>query len=275
MDKIKILLLNDKAIVVYSKILRSILAIGITYVIFRMITALAKKVISRSEKTSDDRKMKTVTSVVRSLFKYLFYILVFIQVLYIFDVNKSFTLSLSGAVALAVGLGAQDLIKDIIAGVFIMIEDKFNVGDTVIIHDYEGYVEALGLRVTKIRGYDGSLKIINNSSLTELINRSKGSQRAVAKLRMNYGTDISVIEDFLRKMKKPLKKKCPYMSREPYIFAIEMLPSSIELTVVSWVEQGGNWVNLEYQMKSLFVKAYNSKELESTGFKVVLDMEDI
>ena len=92
---------------------------------------------------------------------------------------------------------------------------------------------------------------------------------------MNYGTDISVIENFLRKMKKPLKKKCPYMSREPYIFAIEMLPSSIELTVVSWVEQGGNWVNLEYQMKSLFVKAYNSKELESTGFKVVLDMEDI
>lgn len=275
MDKIKILLLNDKAIVVYSKILRSILAIGITYVIFRMITALAKKVISKNEKTSDDRKMKTVTSVVRSLFKYLFYILVFIQVLYIFDVNKSFTLSLSGAVALAVGLGAQDLIKDIIAGVFIMIEDKFNVGDTVIIHDYEGYVEALGLRVTKIRGYDGSLKIINNSSLTELINRSKGSQRAVAKLRMNYGTDISVIEDFLRKMKKPLKEKCPYMSREPYIFAIEMLPSSIELTVVSWVEQGGNWVNLEYQMKSLFVKAYNSKELESTGFKVVLDMEDI
>lgn len=275
MDKIKALLLNDKAIVVYSKILRSILAIGITYVIFRMITALAKKVISKNEKTSDDRKMKTVTSVVRSLFKYLFYILVFIQVLYIFDVNKSFTLSLSGAVALAVGLGAQDLIKDIIAGVFIMIEDKFNVGDTVIIHDYEGYVEALGLRVTKIRGYDGSLKIINNSSLTELINRSKGSQRAVAKLRMNYGTDISVIEDFLRKMKKPLKEKCPYMSRAPYIFAIEMLPSSIELTVVSWVEQGGNWVNLEYQMKSLFVKAYNSKELESTGFKVVLDMEDI
>ncbi len=275
MDKIKILLLNDKAIVVYSKILRSILAIGITYVIFRMITALAKKLISKNKKTSDDRKMKTVTSVIRSLFKYLFYILVFIQVLYIFDVNKSFTLSLSGAVALAVGLGAQDLIKDIIAGVFIMIEDKFNVGDTVIIHDYEGYVEALGLRVTKIRGYDGSLKIINNSSLTELINRSKGSQRAVAKLRMNYGTDISVIEDFLRKMKKPLKEKCPYMSREPYIFAIEMLPSSIELTVVSWVEQGGNWVNLEYQMKSLFVKAYNSKELESTGFKVVLDMEDI
>lgn len=275
MDKIKILLLNDKAIVVYSKILRSILAIGITYVIFRMITALAKKLISKNKKTSDDRKMKTVTSVIRSLFKYLFYILVFIQVLYIFDVNKSFTLSLSGAVALAVGLGAQDLIKDIIAGVFIMIEDKFNVGDTVIIHDYEGYVEALGLRVTKIRGYDGSLKIINNSSLTELINRSKGSQRAVAKLRMNYGMDISVIEDFLRKMKKPLKEKCPYMSREPYIFAIEMLPSSIELTVVSWVEQGGNWVNLEYQMKSLFVKAYNSKELESTGFKVVLDMEDI
>lgn len=275
MDKIKILLLNDKAIVVYSKILRSILAIGITYVIFRMITALAKKLISKNKKTSDDRKMKTVTSVIRSLFKYLFYILVFIQVLYIFDVNKSFTLSLSGAVALAVGLGAQDLIKDIIAGVFIMIEDKFNVGDTVIIHDYEGYVEALGLRVTKIRGYDGSLKIINNSSLTELINRSKGSQRAVAKLRMNYGTDISVIEDFLRKMKKPLKEKCPYMLREPYIFAIEMLPSSIELTVVSWVEQGGNWVNLEYQMKSLFVKAYNSKELESTGFKVVLDMEDI
>lgn len=275
MDKIKTLLLNDKAIVVYSKILRSILAIGITYVIFRMITALAKKLISKNKKTSDDRKMKTVTSVIRSLFKYLFYILVFIQVLYIFDVNKSFTLSLSGAVALAVGLGAQDLIKDIIAGVFIMIEDKFNVGDTVIIHDYEGYVEALGLRVTKIRGYDGSLKIINNSSLTELINRSKGSQRAVAKLRMNYGTDISVIEDFLRKMKKPLKEKCPYMSREPYIFAIEMLPSSIELTVVSWVEQGGNWVNLEYQMKSLFVKAYNSKELESTGFKVVLDMEDI
>ena len=66
MDKIKILLLNDKAIVVYSKILRSILAIGITYVIFRMITALAKKLISKNKKTSDDRKMKTVTSVIRS-----------------------------------------------------------------------------------------------------------------------------------------------------------------------------------------------------------------
>ena len=88
-------------------------------------------------------------------------------------------LGAAGVVGLAVGFGAQSLIKDFFAGFMILLEDQYNVGDTVKIGETSGTVERLTLRMTLIRALDGSLTIIPNGTITTVSNFSKDWSRAV------------------------------------------------------------------------------------------------
>src|SRR6185369_5018239 len=88
-------------------------------------------------------------------------------------------LASAGVVGIAVGLGAQSLIKDFFAGLLILLEDQYSVGDTVKIGDTNGTVELLTLRVTRVRGLDGSLTMIPNGAINAVVNYSKGWSRVV------------------------------------------------------------------------------------------------
>jgi small conductance mechanosensitive channel len=83
-------------------------------------------------------------------------------------------LAAAGVLGIAVGFGAQTLVKDIITGFFLLFENQFSVGETVTVDGFTGTVEELGLRSTKIRGEAGELLTIPNGSITKVINRSRG-----------------------------------------------------------------------------------------------------
>ena len=116
--------------------------------------------------------------------------------LYLLGVDAANLLASAGILSLVIGLGAQSLIKDILAGIFIVFEGEFRVGDIVTIGGFRGTVTDIGLRTTKITG-DGNVKIFNNSEISGVINMTKETSVAATTITLSYNTDISYLDEVL------------------------------------------------------------------------------
>jgi moderate conductance mechanosensitive channel len=99
-------------------------------------------------------------------------------------------LTLAGIGGVAVGFGSQSLIKDIINGFFILFEDQYSVGDQITIDGKGGIVESIGLRLTKIRDFNGDLHTIPNGSITKVTNHSRGDIRIMVDVDISRSSDI-------------------------------------------------------------------------------------
>lgn len=100
----------------------------------------------------------------------------------------------AGVAGLAIGFGAQSLVKDVISGFFIIFEDQFSVGDYVVVSKAEGTVEEIGLRTTKIKSWTGERHVIPNGNITEVINYSVHNGLAVVDINIPYESNIEEVE---------------------------------------------------------------------------------
>jgi moderate conductance mechanosensitive channel len=136
-------------------------------------------------------------------------------------------LASAGVVGIAVGFGAQSLIKDIFSGFLILLEDHYSVGDTVKIGDVTGTVEHLTLRLTRIRGMDGSLTSIPNGSITIVSNLSKDWSRVVLDVEVSTSEDVDRAMDLLFDTAKQMKEEMPGdILEEPSMLGIDKLSST-------------------------------------------------
>jgi small conductance mechanosensitive channel len=129
---------------------------------------LISGLIGRIPGTWNERRTKTLRGVIQNLLRYALYFVGVIMILSELNVNTGSILAGVGVVGLAVGIGAQSLVKDVVNGFFILFEDQFAVGDYVNIAGVTGTVEDMGLRVTKIREATGDLHIISNGEITQV-----------------------------------------------------------------------------------------------------------
>ena len=142
---------------------------------------------------------ETVGHLLLSVIKYGSAIGMLFYCLYLFGMDAKSLLASAGVLSLVIGLGATSLIKDIIAGVFIVFEGEFRVGDIVTIDGYRGTVMDIGLRTTKILGPDGNIKIYNNSEISGVLNMTKEASIAMCTISIEYGQDIDYVEEILRR----------------------------------------------------------------------------
>ena len=160
-----------------KRILNSIIFVIIVFVIYfilmRMIKMFFKRADRKKMNTEQKYKIQTILQMVSSFLKYALLILVILVVLANFGVNVVSLLAGIGILAVILGLAFQDMIKDVISGVVIIIEDQFKVGDTVEIDDFKGEVSRVGLKTTEITGKSGEIKIVSNRNMDGLVNYSK------------------------------------------------------------------------------------------------------
>lgn len=168
------------AIMAFAAILISLFRIPV-----RLITALLG---TRGE---------TIGHLLLSVIKYGGTLGTFFFCLFLVGIDSSSLLASAGILSLVVGLGAQSLIKDIIAGIFIVFEGEFRVGDIVTIGNYRGTVMDIGLRTTKILGPDGNIKIYNNSEISGVLNMTQEKSYAMCNVAIEYGQDIEYVEAVL------------------------------------------------------------------------------
>ena len=165
----------------------AILAIQLLRVPVRILTALMG---ARGE---------TIAHLLLSVAKYGGTIGAVFYCMYLLGTDPGSLLASAGILSLVIGLGAQSLIKDILAGIFIVFEGEFRVGDIVTINNYRGTVMDIGLRTTKIMAPDGNIKIYNNSDITGVLNMTKQTSTAIARISIEYGQDIDYVEAVLER----------------------------------------------------------------------------
>ena len=153
--------------------------------------------------------------------------------LYLLGMDSHNLLASAGILSLIIGLGAQSLIKDILAGIFIVFEGEFRVGDIVTISGFRGTVMDIGLRTTKIQSADGNIKIYNNSEISGVLNMTKEASLASAAISIDYGQDIDYVEAVLQRELPKLKSKNPYLLSVPEYLGITALgDSGVEIKVI-------------------------------------------
>lgn len=153
--------------------------------------------------------------------------------LFLLGLDATSLLASAGILSLVIGLGAQSLIKDILAGIFIVFEGEFRVGDIVTINDFRGTVMDIGLRTTKIMGVGGNIKIYNNSDISGVLNMTKEASIASCTISIEYGQDIDYVEAVLRRDLPKLREKNPKILEDPEYLGVSNLGSSgVDLLII-------------------------------------------
>jgi len=137
------------------------------------------------------QRARTLGSVLRSLCSAVVGIIATIMVLGEFGVDLAPILASAGIVGIAIGFGAQNLVKDFLSGMFMLLEDQYGVGDIVDVGQASGTVETVGLRITTLRDVNGTLWYVRNGEILRVGNKSQGFAVAVVDVPVAHGTDVT------------------------------------------------------------------------------------
>ena len=159
---------------------------------------------------------KTVVTLLDGLVKYACAIAIIIFVLQALGVNATAIFASVGILTLVIGLGCQSLIADVVAGMFIIFEDEYNVGEIITIGDFRGTVTEIGIRATKILDAAGNIKIINNSDISNVINMSRELSLAIVDCEFPYDVPIEVVEGLLKDNFDNFRENIPAIIEGPY-----------------------------------------------------------
>lgn len=203
-------------------------------------------------------KGETICRLIRSFVKYAAVIGIIYYCLSLFGVDTTTLLASAGILTLVVGLGAKTLISDIIAGLFIIFEGEFAVGDIVTIGDWRGTVQEIGVRTTKIVDGGDNVKIISNSDVSGVINMTRRNSYCAIEIGIDYGESLEKVENILKKELPDIKRRLPAIKEGPYYKGVVSLgDNSVNIKIVAKCAEKDRAqlaMDMNRQMKLLFDK---------------------
>jgi moderate conductance mechanosensitive channel len=183
---------------------------------------------------TSERREATLEKLIDSILSYVVYFISFLMILSVLTIDVKALLAGAGIVGLAVGFGAQNLVKDILSGFFIIFEDQFSVGDHIRVGQFEGNVEAIGLRITKIKSWTGELHILPNGSITQVTNYSLNNSVAVVDIGIAYKEDIERAEKVISELLEKMPEQYEEIVKVPELLGVQnMGPSEVVLRIIA------------------------------------------
>lgn len=182
-------IINDLLSLV-PKIISAIRIITIALLILTIVLTVLYRIFKKNSREI------TVIRLVGSILKVVTIAVIVIMVLAVWGINTTALITGAGVLTLVVGLGMQSLIGDVVAGLFIVFENEFNVGDIVTIGDFRGTVVEIGIRTTKLEAL-GNIKIINNSDIRGVLNQTLKPSTAVSLIDIEYGDSLPKVEKII------------------------------------------------------------------------------
>ena len=172
------------------------------------------------------KKGRTISRLLVSFFKWVIALTALFFIMDAWGANTTTMLASAGVVTLIIGLGSQSLVADILAGIFIVFEGEFQVGDIVIIDGWRGEVKEIGIRTTKLIDAGYNIKIVNNSEIKTIINQTQELSLAKAYVSVSYGARIEKIEAVIADNLESFKEKIPAIVEGPYYKGVSELGES-------------------------------------------------
>ena len=202
------------------------------------------------------KKGRAIVDMFCSLIKYAAVIVLLFFVLKTLGVDTTAILAGIGILGLVVGLGAQPLIADILAGLFIVFEKVFDVGDIIVVNGFRGTVKEIGIRTTQIVDAGGNVKIINNAKLQEVINMTDQLSLAICDIGIEYGESLERVEAILKEKLPKVKEAIPDIIDGPFYKGVaELGDSAVVIRFVANCDEGSKYQverDMNRQFKLLF-----------------------
>lgn len=212
----------------WNFVISATIKIFIISLVASLVVVVGKKIISnifalrmRTPLRYSERRQKTILKLSQSVLSYLVYFTAIVAVLSVLEINVTGLLAGAGIAGLAIGFGAQSLVKDVISGFFIIFEDQFGVGDYIKLNNAEGYVYEIGLRTTKIQGPSGEQHIIPNGSIGAVINYSVNDTSTNIDFTVPTTVDLEKLERDVEKYLKSLPPKHNEITKEPVLMGVQ------------------------------------------------------
>lgn len=161
------------------------------------------------------RREQTLLKLLENALSYVVYFSAILAILQEFNIDVKGLLAGAGVLGLAVGFGAQSLVKDVISGFFILFEDQFSVGDYVKIGTAEGKVEEIGLRTTKIKNFTGEIFILPNGTIAQVVNYSMKNSLAIVDVTIPFELGVEKVEKSINAFLESMSKENPDLLGKP------------------------------------------------------------
>jgi len=204
----------------------------------------------------EEKRAKTLASLLRSIFRYSVDFAAILTVLGLFNVPVASVLALSGFIGLAVGFGAQNLVKDIIAGFFILFEDEYTVGETIETAGLTGTVEDIGLRTTRLRDFGGQLHTLPNGMVDKVTNLSRGNMRAEVEVPVPYQADPEATSAALNEAIDEVRQGDPEITGGPRILGVTALgPAGVTYLIQADTVANSQW-RVERELRQAILRAF-------------------
>lgn len=237
--------------VVIGIILKILLVVLIAFFALKMLKKILHKALMNNKVLQDNRRAATMAGVIFSVLKWVVYFIVLMILLSLFNINIAPVLASAGVVGVALGFGAQTLVKDTLAGFFIIFDNYFAVGDYITACGVSGFVEELGLRATKIRDWTGEVHIFGNGEITRVTNYSQGDVCNYMSVPLAYNNDLDAAMAAIQQACDTLKTTGEGLHSGPDILGLDTLDSDRMIIKLCFEADLNDKWTLERQLRRL------------------------
>jgi small conductance mechanosensitive channel len=211
------------------------------------------------------QRARTIGSVLKSLASFVVFGLAVIYILQVLDIQVAPVLASAGVLGVAVAFGAQNLVRDFLSGMFMLVEDQYGVGDVVDLGEASGTVEAVGLRVTTLRDINGTVWYVRNGEILRVGNSSQGFAVAVVDFPISHTSDVQKAIEVATQVaieataREPLSKD---VLDPPEMLGVDQITSdTITLRVTTKVRPGRQW-SVQRRLRAEIKRAYDNEDIE-------------
>ena len=264
-------IINPKVLGVMVKIGLIIL---ISLIIIKIAVIFTEKIRKLIEKTSftDDERLKLRTQTIMGIINSV--IIVFVSlistmlILGEIGVNIAPILAGAGVLGLAVSFGAQNLVKDVITGFFILLEDQYGIGDIIRVETHAGIVENMNLRTTILRDIEGNVHIIPNGEIKQVVVMTKLWSRAVIDIKVFYKQDLNKIFSIISEEAAKLAAQWPdRIIEDPEILGIDSIdPNGVTIRLIIKTKPAEQWA-VSREFKRRIVERFNETGIDLPFFQ--------
>jgi small conductance mechanosensitive channel len=224
---------DDAQEFVHTKLPHLVMVAVIALVLNRLLRMITARMITLSERHAPGEnrtaQVKTLASVIRATGLTVIGVLVSLQFLAAVGVNLAPLLASAGIAGVAIGLAAQNIVRDVFNGILILVEDQFNVGDSVRVAGVAGVVEAMTLRKTTVRDGEGTLYVIPNSQIATVANLSVGYSVATVNVSVDFSANPDTVVELLKSIAMEVRHSEEFrqvLVADPQILGVDAMKGS-------------------------------------------------
>ncbi len=258
----------DKILV--KEVIGPILIVLISFVVYLILKGIIDNIFKIRSRYIDKRKTKTINGLIDNLIKYFIVVVDIVMILDIFGIDTKTLIASLGVVGLVAGLAVQDTLKDFVAGMSIILENQYRVGDTITIKGFRGEVISLGIKSTRLRSLTGEIMIVPNHLIEEVINHSLEKSVAVVDIPVSYDTNIDKLEKVLNELFADLDKSLTGLKGEIKLLGLQSYDDSSITYRVCVDTVPMEHLRIERELKKAIKVALDKNHIEIPFTQVVI-----